>query len=52
MEIIRLFGRVTALSVPTFALVNGSAVAAGCMIAFSHDEIYVYDKATFYCNEV
>jgi enoyl-CoA hydratase/carnithine racemase len=48
--LIRLLGRVTALSVPAFALVNGSAVAAGCMLAFSHDEIYVYDKAVFYCN--
>lgn len=37
LEVIRLFGRVTSLGVPTFALVNNSAVAAGCMIAFSHD---------------
>lgn len=42
LEVIRLFGRVTALGVPTFALVNNAAVAAGCMIAFSHDEIYVH----------
>ena len=52
LEVIRLFGRLTVFPVPTFALVNGSAVAAGCMIAFSHDEIYVYNKATFSCNEI
>lgn len=37
LEVVRLFGRMTVFPAPTFALVNGSAVAAGCMIAFSHD---------------
>lgn len=52
LEIVRLFARITSLGIPTLALVNNSAVAARTMIAFSHDEIYVHQKATFYCNEI
>ena len=38
------------LPFPTFALVQGAAVAGGCMFSFAHDFIYVADKAMFACN--
>jgi len=37
LELIRLFGRMLALSVPTIAMINGHAYAGGCMFSFSHD---------------
>lgn len=37
LEFIRLLGRLLAFPVPTIALVNGYAVAGGCMFAFAHD---------------
>jgi enoyl-CoA hydratase/carnithine racemase len=40
------------LPVPTFVIVKGGAVAGGCMFSFSHDFVYVADKALFMCNEV
>ena len=40
-------GRITALSVPTIAMVSGAAVAGGCMFAFAHDYIYTTEKSKF-----
>lgn len=37
LEFIRLLGRFLSLSVPSIALVNGHAVAGGCMLMFAHD---------------
>jgi enoyl-CoA hydratase/carnithine racemase len=47
-----MFGRVTMLNIPTIAVVKGACIAGGCMLTFSHDLIYVVDKAVFACNEV
>lgn len=40
------------MNCPTMCLVKGAAFAGGCMFAFSHDEIHVYEDAVFCCNEV
>ncbi|CAK66631.1 unnamed protein product (macronuclear) [Paramecium tetraurelia] len=37
LEFIRLLGRLLRYPVPTIALVNGHAVAGGCMFMFAHD---------------
>lgn len=37
LEFIRLLGRFLRLSIPSIALVNGHAVAGGCMLMFAHD---------------
>jgi len=50
METITIFGRVSVLPFPTICLVRGGAVAAGCMLAFSHDYVYVGGKAMFSTN--
>ena len=50
MEVIGLLGKVSVLPFPTIALVQGGAVAGGCMFSFAHDFIYVADKAIFACN--
>ena len=47
LECTNLMGRITALSVPTIALVSGAAVAGGCMFAFAHDYIYTTEKSKF-----
>lgn len=50
LEFIAMLGRMVSLSIPTIALVQGAAIAGGCMFSFAHDFIYVKDKATFGCN--
>lgn len=50
METITVFGRIAVLPFPTICLVRGGAVAAGCMLAFSHDYVYVSGKAMFSTN--
>lgn len=37
LEFIRLLGRLLRFPVPTIALVNGHAIAGGCMLMFAHD---------------
>lgn len=49
-EFIALIGRVSVLPFPTFSLVRGGAVAGGCMLAFSHDYVYVGGNAVFQTN--
>ena len=51
IEFIALLGRIATLPFPTFSLVRGGAVAGGCMLAFSHDYVYVGGKAMFSTNE-
>lgn len=51
LEAIALFGRISLLPFPTFCMVRGAAVAAGCMTAFSHDYVYAVGKAMFSTNE-
>lgn len=50
IEFIALIGRISTLPFPTFCLVRGGAVAGGCMLAFSHDYVYVGGKAMFSTN--
>lgn len=50
VEFIALLGRIATLPFPTFSLVRGGAVAGGCMLAFSHDYVYVGGKAMFSTN--
>jgi len=40
LAFIRLLGRILTLCVPTIALVNGHAIAGGCMLMFTHDWRY------------
>jgi enoyl-CoA hydratase/carnithine racemase len=52
-ELIRLFGRLLAFSLPTIALINGHAIAGGCMLAFAHDyRIMNTDIGRICLNEV
>lgn len=37
LEYIRLLGRILGLPIPTVGLINGHAVAGGCMFAFAQD---------------
>lgn len=37
LEFIRLLGRLIVFPVPTIALINGFALAGGCMLSFCHD---------------
>jgi hypothetical protein len=37
LEFIRLLGRLLGFCLPTISLVNGHAIAGGCMLAFAHD---------------
>lgn len=50
IEFIALLGRIATLPFPTFSLVRGGAVAGGCMLACSHDYVYVGGKAMFSTN--
>ena len=50
LEVIALFARLTVFPCPTIALVRGVAMAGGCMLAFSHDHIFVMDEGQFSCN--
>lgn len=53
LEVIRLFGRMTAFPMPTVAILNGHAFAGGCMFALSHDYRIMNSKRGFVCmNEV
>lgn len=55
MSFIRLLGRVLSLCVPTIALVNGHAIAGGCMLMFAHDWRFgraEQDKAKIALNEI
>jgi enoyl-CoA hydratase/carnithine racemase len=52
LEVIRLYGRLLGFNCPTICLVKGAAYAGGCMLAFAHDQLYVFENGTFCCNEV
>src|SRR5690349_12424946 len=52
-DVVRLFGRVVALPMPTVAAMNGHAFAAGGMLALAHDfRVMRADRGFFCLNEV
>ena len=48
-DVVRLFGRVVALAMPTVAAMNGHAFAAGGMLALAHDFRVMRADRGFFC---
>ena len=46
-----LLGRILTLSIPSICLIKGATIAAGGMLAFAHDYIFVKDSAVIAFNE-